>query len=109
MLSLNELRSEDEQRVRWALGNLIELYLLAPLEPDLRKRFSNVLLAERAATRAQELRDRAGVSAFALYSTRRQILRYADWYTEIADIRPLAGTAARILDILPAPARAVKD
>jgi hypothetical protein len=108
--SINDLRTSDEQRVRWALGNLVELYLLVPLiwqpeaaaealaepAPDVLQNYS-----QRAVQRAQDLIDRAGPNAFEVYSTRRQILRYDDWYAEISAIDGLSETVDAVLKVLP--------
>jgi hypothetical protein len=104
VLSVNDLRTKDEQRVRWAFGNLTELYLIAPMilavPPEEVQPF-----ADRAVQKAQDLVDRAGADSFEVYSTRRQVLRYEDWYAEIANIPQFAATVARILNVLPAAKR----
>jgi hypothetical protein len=105
VLAINDLRSEDEDRVRWALGNLIELYVLAPLLPKLPMDLTGEEVARRAQQRTQDLVDRAGLEAFEVYSTRRQILRYDDWYREIEDIEPSANTVERVLGALPVVSR----
>jgi hypothetical protein len=99
--SLNDLRSKDEMRIRWALSNLIELYLISPLVGS-----GSPLAADypgRAVQRAQDLIDRAGPDAFEVYSTRRQLLRYDDWYWEIANIEALSGTLSNVLGVFPKP------
>jgi hypothetical protein len=99
--SLNDLRSKDEMRIRWALSNLIELYLISPLVGS-----QSPLAADypgRAVQRAQDLIDRAGPDAFEVYSTRRQLLRYDDWYWEIANIEALSGTLSNVLGVFPKP------
>jgi hypothetical protein len=62
-----------------------------------------VTYAQKAVQRAKDLVDRAGLDAFEVYSTRRQLLRYDDWYAEIADIGQLAPTLKAVLDVLPKP------
>jgi len=97
VLSINELRTRDENTARWALGNLTELYVLGPLIRELPlARYDGLAVA-----RARDLVDRAGPSSFEVYSTRRQMLRYDDWYCEIANIDPILGPLEQVLDALP--------
>lgn len=106
VLSINELRSRhsrDDRRIPWAAANLIELYLLALAEPSWSALAPNAL-ADLAVRRAQDLVDRVGrepESSFEIYSTRRQLLRYDDWYTEIATLDAMVPALERTLDVLP--------
>jgi hypothetical protein len=117
--SINDLRAKDERLVHWALANLIELYLIAPLigppkastapaadmgnaqtpEPP----ESTEIYKNKALQRTQDLIDRAGPEAFEVYSTRRQLLRYDDWYSEIAEIDLIHPAVSAIVEILPKP------
>jgi hypothetical protein len=105
VLSMNDLRSQNEKAATWALGNLLELYVIAPLVDTLKPE----TYAGRAQARARELVDRAGSSSFEVYSTRRQMLRYDDWYCEIAMIDPLLSALADTLEALPVASEQPKE
>ena len=93
-------------RVRnWALGNLIELYLLAPALPGLAARKAG--WAELAAAQARVLVDNAAEGAFEVFSTRRQVLRYGAWYATLAATAlppAMLAAADAVLAVLPAQA-----
>jgi hypothetical protein len=105
VLSINDLRTKEERGAWWALGNLTELFVMGPLiaglPPD---RYQG-----RAVERAHELVDRAGPASFAVYSTRRQMLRYDDWYQEIAELTPLLDPLEAVLEMLPVSATQPKE
>lgn len=114
-LSLNDLRGKDEKYRLWALGNLVELYLMAPLveglqpapqaqskSPRGRAPLPAPTWRERAIQHSRTLIDIAGPSSWDVYCTRRQILRYALWYPEIADISGVDDLAFELAKILPA-------
>ena len=66
---------------------------------------SRAIDAERLAIEhADRLIDTAGPHSFEAYSTRRQIVRYLEWYEELTDkqLSPLMGLAKRIFDRFPA-------
>lgn len=109
VLSINDLRTKDERRVRWALGNLTELYLVALLFDKPPSGDTKQKLAQNARQRAEDLIDRAGPDSFETYSTRRQIIRYVDWYQEIAAIDPMAAAVDEILGVLPASERHARE
>ena len=100
-----DLQGFDPQNRVWALGNLIELYLLAPSIPGVAGR--GLDWPGQALAHAQRLLATSANGAFELFSTRRQIKRYVDWYALIAqpgrpwDAQVLA-TAAQIVALLPA-------
>jgi hypothetical protein len=48
-----------------------------------------------------QLVAKAGTDSFAVYSTRRQMLRYVDWYTKEADLGDVADLAIMVLRVLP--------
>jgi hypothetical protein len=109
VLSINDLRTKEEQRIRWALGNLTELYLIALLFDKPPSGETGETLALHAKQRAEDLVDRAGANEFETYSTRRQILRYADWYCEIASIEQMAAAVETVLGVLPLPERHARE
>ena len=99
-----DLQGTDSQSQVWALGNLIELYLLAPTIPGVASRGPNWPALAEAHT--QRLLATCPNGAFELFSTRRQVKRYTDWYARLAhpdrpwDAQVLAA-AARIVALLP--------
>jgi hypothetical protein len=102
-LSLHDLHDcgNGQERI-WALGNLIELYLLA----HIMKNFDRAKLQtfeQHALRYAEMLVELAGRDSFTVYSTRRQMLRYVEWFREIADLKaPVVRLASRIVAKFPA-------
>jgi hypothetical protein len=91
--SIYDLHSEDRDRRIWAHGNLIELYLLSPcIRADADPPGTRLMDADEARRHALEhaeaLVSIAGRESFEVYSTRRQIFRYIQWYNEISDLAP---------------------
>jgi hypothetical protein len=100
LLALCDLNSTNQEHRTWGLGNLIELYLLALIikndDPELE------VYKQRALEYADMLVDLAGRDAFLVYSTRRQILRYVEWFGTIAELgEPLVELASRIAERFP--------
>jgi hypothetical protein len=95
-LSTHDLDAQDE-RSSWALGNLIELALLS------RVRGSDLNQVRPRATpqKVRELVERLLGSRltdpFQIYSTRRQLRRYVDWFPEVNKAFEPAGQLARTL------------
>lgn len=95
LLSLYDLNNKEPKSRAWAYGNLIELYLISMIM-DLEQ------VPEEEAKRSalaytDALVDTAGRDSFEVYSTRRQILRYLEWFSKIAEInKPALGLAAAI-------------
>ncbi|MBL8350338.1 MAG: CHAT domain-containing protein [Burkholderiaceae bacterium] len=105
--ALHDAASGAAQARVWALGNLIELYLLAPAVPGLAERGAG--WAEMAATQARAMVDGTAEGAFERFSTRRQVQRYLDWYAALpgTTLPPqLLEAAAAVLAVLPAQAPA---
>ena len=100
ILSIQDLSSKQATTVEWALGDLIELYVLAPFLPlhDVSNRGE---AGAKASDYARELVAKAGADSFSVYSTRRQMLRYVDWYTKEAELGDVADLAAVVLKVLP--------
>ncbi len=74
----------------WAYGNLAELYLIAPLLVD-----GPAAAASNAAHQAAAI-DAAGrvlaltrPSSFQVFSTRRQVLRYLEWFNDLWLVLPV--------------------
>jgi hypothetical protein len=103
-LSLQDLNDTNRQQVIWAHGNLIELYLLtlimpgnnpaldpqANLDAPARKAYNALPNEQEAGQLALKhtaaLVAMAGRDSFAVYSTRRQVLRYKGWFSQIANV-----------------------
>ena len=101
--SLADTRSSDRDQRSWAYANLLELYLLAPLIPGHPLAHDMNALTSRVVAQAQELTSTAGSTSFAIFSTRRQIARYLDWYCGLAapSLAPILGMAEAAFDQLP--------
>jgi hypothetical protein len=80
LLSLYDLNSKNNQARIWAHGNLIELYLLSLAMRPSPERPNPAEAKKRALRHADTLVDIAGRDSFEVYSTRRQILRYIEWF-----------------------------
>jgi hypothetical protein len=86
----------------WAYGNLIELYLLSMTMKDDKDRPEPEEAERRALQYTDALVDIAGRDSFEVYSTRRQILRYLEWFRVISDLgNPLIKLAERIFERFP--------
>ena len=59
--------------------------------------------AAKAQDYANELRELTGSRSFEVFSTRRQIARYLEWFNELAAtvVGPINGTAEAIFSLLP--------
>ena len=81
-LSLEDLDDDEDERAGWALGNFIELPLLARL---LRRAPDAGALSwdDEAAKWVDELVSRGDGFSFQIYSTRRQLERYAHWFSYV--------------------------
>ena len=99
--AIDPQNQEQTRQKIWALGSLVELYLLAPLAgqtpPDLAA--GNALAEMKALVRGQTDGD-----TFPLESTERQLRRYVQWWTTangfFPDTSDLAGAAASLLEEL---------
>jgi hypothetical protein len=106
--SLRDVSSLDYDRHVWALGNLIELYLLAPVIPEVvqahAQRGRRPKWEALAMQRAAELAQMARPGAFEIFSTRRQIVRYLDFYVELCEpsLEDAVSIAAKVAELLPA-------
>jgi hypothetical protein len=105
--ALHDLGGIGPNERSWALGNLIELYLLAPAISGLPRRTPG--WAALAASHARLLTEGAAEGAFEVFSTRRQVQRYLDWYARLgADAgvstlpAGLIAAADAVLKVLPA-------
>jgi hypothetical protein len=106
ILSKQDLSVNETQKVESALGNLIELNVLA-LFPELHHLpdAHQGDAGETARKYARELVAKAGPDSFVVYSVRRQMLRYMDWYGEISDLGGVVDLAKTLSDVLPETVR----
>jgi CHAT domain len=105
--SLRDLVSDNYDRRAWALGNLIELYLLAPVIPEVVQAHVHLVpppdWMELAKRYAKELATMSRPGAFEIFSTRRQIVRYLDLYVELCPpLEPVTPIAVDVVRLLPA-------
>jgi hypothetical protein len=107
MLSLYDLNHENRNTRNWAHANLIELYLLSLL-PELDGSLAPADAERLAIEHTDQLLDIAGWDSFDAYSTRRQMLRYLEWYDRLTVnyLAPLSGLAEQIFNRFPS---AVED
>jgi hypothetical protein len=106
LLSLYDLNNKDQQDRIWAHRDLIELYLISlimnplPMTPEETEKHND---AKRfALLYTDALIDIAGRDSFEVYSTRRQILRYLEWYSEISDLgAPALNLAEMVFEKFP--------
>ena len=80
LLSLYDLNNSSRVTRIWAHGNLIELYLLSLIMGPGEGRPGRKEAEETARRYTYALVDLAGRDTFEVYSTRRQILRYLEWF-----------------------------
>jgi hypothetical protein len=102
LLSLYDLHRGSPETRSWAHGNLIELYLLSLL-PEFTGVLPDNKAEERAIEHVDQLIDIARWDSFQVYSTRRQMLRYLEWYQPMTEnsLNLLSGVAERIFDRFP--------
>jgi hypothetical protein len=103
LLSLFDLHHEKRDTRSWAHANLVELYLLSVL-PDLQGLLPPADAERLALEHTDQLLGIAGWDSFECYSTRRQVLRYLEWYKDLTgpSLEPLMQLAERIFDRFPA-------
>ena len=101
MLSHYDLHAESPQARCWAHGNLIELYVLS-VARDL-KLHATKEAEQLALDHVDDLVDIAGRRSFEVYSTRRQMRRYFEWFNSFAvpALGPAVGLARTMFKKLP--------
>ncbi|HMM92955.1 MAG TPA: CHAT domain-containing protein [Bradyrhizobium sp.] len=102
LLSLYDTNHESPVTRGWAHANLIELYLLSLL-PDLVGSIDQAEAMRLAVEHADQLLNIAGWDSFEAYSTRRQVLRYLEWYNDLTGVylAPLVDLAEQIFNRFP--------
>ncbi|HKV09946.1 MAG TPA: CHAT domain-containing protein [Thermoanaerobaculia bacterium] len=98
LLSLYDLHNQDRDAVLWAHGNLMELYMLSLIMEPAPGRPGFEETVKLALDHTDALIDIAGRDSFEVYSTRRQIFRYVNWFPQIAiqGLEPLLALADQI-------------
>lgn len=96
-LSEGSLYLRNRKQVIWAHSNLIELFLLGWLRPDL---CTNAECRTKALYHAEQL-SKVAAGTFDLYSARRQIERYSEWFQDYESIQALVPLAKEVLEVLP--------
>jgi CHAT domain len=103
LLSLNDLQGVEVSRIVWAHANLVELNLLSLVMPPGGGRPQGEEAKIKAWHHTRRILAVADPDSFELYSVRRQILRYYEFFDTLAgglgEARELAG---ELFDILPA-------
>ena len=98
--SEEELGLGNPERLSWANANLMELYILASVFPE------TEIAAEEAQSKAikyaMAFRSVTELKSVNLHSTRRQMLRYINFFRKVnEDMQPAADLAEKVLKILP--------
>ena len=83
-ISDQDKNSPDIDISGWAIANLIELHLIAVIVGGLADGMDEGDHAQKALELVGKLIDKRGEDAFEVYSTRRQMARYAVWFNKIA-------------------------
>ena len=99
--SLCDLYGKSREVTAWAYGNLIELCLLSLIMEQDDDRPGPEEATEQALEYADSLVEVAGRDSFEVYSTRRQIFRYTQWYAEISYMEPLKAAAEKVFERFP--------
>lgn len=79
-----DCKSPDIDISGWAIANLIELHLIAVIVGDMTPDMTREEHATAARALVDDLIEKRGDDAFEVYSTRRQMARYAVWFSNIA-------------------------
>ncbi len=115
VLSHEDLSSSRRRQAVWALGNLVELELLPLLWPpgltrpaatavDAGGSVDEAAAVRRAQDWSRQLVEQVGPDSFEVYSTRRQLLRYAEWFPKMRDdarLQAVKRAAEQVLAVLP--------
>ena len=90
----------NPERLSWANANLMELYVLQPLIPELKAHSEHAASeAEKYAFKFRSVTDARSVD---LHSTKRQMQRYVGFFLEVNEEMAVAAKIAkRVLEILP--------
>jgi hypothetical protein len=91
-------------RKQWALANLIELHVISPLLPNFRRDAVVAQIDRQIIEHAITLSETTSQDPFEVFSCRRQLLRYVNWYSQSFELPYLVRRFAMIaLKNLPTP------
>jgi hypothetical protein len=102
--SLNDAEHGTDKERAWAYGNLAELYMLALVIDEFRDSHTANDMRDKALHATVRTVALAGATSFHVFSTRRQVLRYVDWFGPMAknqNFEPVCALAKVILEVLP--------
>ena len=100
-ISRQDLHSADQEKRYWAIGNLIELYLLSSTMSDWPGKPRQQDAEKRALEFAKQLLEIDGEESFPVYSTQRQMARYEIWYPKLAELGAVPQIATNLVNELP--------
>jgi hypothetical protein len=99
ILSQEELKSPDRQRLAWANANLVELYLLAQWAKGLGPKAT---ARARARRYVNDFIQVTGEDQIEVYSTRRQLLRYPEFFVRVnSRLSTITSEARTLANLLP--------
>jgi hypothetical protein len=103
MQAIADSEVQDTDARCWAQSDLAELYLLAPIVAGVPALHPGVDFGAKASEAVKKLVELADASSFMVFSTRRQVLRYLDWFASMAPavFYQLKTTAENLLRDLP--------
>lgn len=102
----NEMSTQENGSKAWSYGYLAELYLLAPLIPQLNVVRPHDEFPAMAIDAAKMVSTLMGRDSVHIYSTRRQVDRYINWLGKISnDFHKLEDTAKEIIAALPSSSK----
>jgi tetratricopeptide (TPR) repeat protein len=101
ILSQQELRLSNGRKAAWSQANLMELYLLAPKVEGIDGRTARAM-KEKARAAAEEFRKVTDLRWIEIHSTRRQLLRYPEFFAPMNPrLKALADEAKKLAGIIP--------
>jgi tetratricopeptide (TPR) repeat protein len=101
ILSERELRLSKGRKIAWSQANLMELYLLAPKVEGIDGRTARAM-KEKARASAEEFRRVTDLRWIEIHSTRRQLLRYPEFFALMNPrLKGLAVEANELAKIIP--------
>ncbi len=100
-ISLRDLQSRQKESRSWAIGNLVELHLLATIMDDWPGKPPQSESDTKAREFAAQLLETEGEASFMVYSTQRQMARYVDWYPRFSNLDSVQGLASALVEELP--------
>ncbi|CAH2806849.1 MAG: hypothetical protein CPDRYMAC_6380 [uncultured Paraburkholderia sp.] len=102
--SLNDAEYGTRDDRAWARANLAELYLIAPFVEGLPQPHVVESSSDKPIQFVRKIVSLTGSASFHVFSTRRQLLRYIEWFMPMTQCTFAANDAltTKMLDVLPA-------